>query len=356
MSEINTHVLLQRVILGLLLGGLLLLGHRVLHLFFAPVAWAIILAYVTWPVYRHLRLWLRGHPTGSALLMTLLLSMIFALPVVWLLDLLRAELPAVHQAVSGYLIQGPSALPESIVRIPWLGRELEQLLGQLVGDRDALQAQLAEWAKPWVDEVTGILGDAGRNLIKFGLAVLTAFFIYRDGETLLQQTRQILQRLLGERAKAYLIAVGDTTRAVLYGLVLTALAQGVLAGLGYWIAGVRAPVLLGAVTAMFALIPFGTPLVWGAVGAWALLTGHTWAGIGVLLWGALVVSQVDNLIRPMVISGATRIPFLLVMFGVLGGIAAFGLIGLFLGPVVVAMLLAVWREWLEEQTQAPPAT
>ena len=324
MSEINTHALLQRVILGLLLGGLLLLGHRVLHLFLVPVAWAIILAYVTWPVYRRLRLWLRGHPMGSALLMTLILSMTFALPVVWLLALLRAELPAVYQAVSGYLTQGPSALPESVVRIPWLGQELEQLLGQLVGDRASLQAQLAEWAKPWVDEVTVILGGVGRNLIKFGLAVLTAFFIYRDGETLLQQTRQILQRLLGERAKAYLIAVGDTTRAVLYGLVLTALAQGILAGLGYWVAGVRAPVLLGAVTAMFALIPFGTPLVWGAVGAWVLLAGHTWAGIGVLLWGLLVVSQVDNLIRPLVISSATRIPFLLVMFSVLGGIAAFG--------------------------------
>jgi predicted PurR-regulated permease PerM len=99
-------------------------------------------------------------------------------------------------------------------------------------------------------------------------------------------------------------------------------------------------------------MPFGTP-VWGALGAWLLFTGKTLEGIGLLLWGALVVSWVDNLIRPLVISSATHIPFLLVMFGVIGGLAAFGLIGMFVGPVVVAVLMAVWREWLEDQ--GPPS-
>jgi predicted PurR-regulated permease PerM len=132
-------------------------------------------------------------------------------------------------------------------------------------------------------------------------------------------------------------------------VVLTAFVQGVLAGAGYWAAGVRAPVLFGAFTALIALMPFGTPFVWGSLGAWLLYTGKTLEGIGLLLWGTLVVSSVDNLIRPMVISSATHIPFLLVMFGVIGGLAAFGLIGMFLGPVVVAVLMAIWREWLEDQ-------
>ena len=105
--------------------------------------------------------------------------------------------------------------------------------------------------------------------------------------------------------------------------------------------------LLGAITALIAMIPFGTPFVWGSIGLWLLASGDTIAGIGLLLWGALVVSWVDNLVRPLVISSATRIPFLLVMFGVLGGLAAFGLVGLFLGPVVLAVLMAVWREWIE---------
>ena len=102
------------------------------------------------------------------------------------------------------------------------------------------------------------------------------------------------------------------------------------------------------ITVILALIPFGAPVVWGSVSIWLLATGETWAGAGLAAWGALVVSQIDNLLRPLVISSATRIPYLLVLFGVLGGISAFGLIGLFLGPIIIAVLLAVWREWIEE--------
>jgi predicted PurR-regulated permease PerM len=126
----------------------------------------------------------------------------------------------------------------------------------------------------------------------------------------------------------------------------------VVAGLGYWWFGVAAPVMMGAITAVVALIPFGTPFVWGSVGAWLIADGRLFDGIGLLLWGGLVVSWVDNLVRPLVISNATRIPFLLVMFGVLGGLAAFGLVGLFLGPVILAVVMAVWREWIEESVKA----
>ncbi len=101
-------------------------------------------------------------------------------------------------------------------------------------------------------------------------------------------------------------------------------------------------------TALIAMVPFGTPIAWGSIAILLLLSGDTTAGVGLLLWGALVVSSVDNVIRPLVISNATRIPFLLVMFGVLGGLAAFGLVGLFLGPIILAVLMAVWHEWLEE--------
>ncbi len=152
----------------------------------------------------------------------------------------------------------------------------------------------------------------------------------------MDQIRKVLSRFLGERTETYLPAIGGTVCAVLYGLILTALAQGLLAGLGCWVADVPAPVLLGAITAMFALIPFGTPLVWGTIGFWLLLTDQIFAGISLLLWGALVVSQIDNFVRPLVVSSATRIPFLLVLIGVLGGIRTFGLVGMFLGPVVIA--------------------
>lgn len=338
-----------------LLVGLVVVSYQILRPFFSPVAWAVVLTYVTWPLYQYLCRWLPRRPGLSAFLMTLFLTAVFALPILWVLIVLRTELPDAYQAVAAYLTQEPQPFPQMLAGIPWLGPELEKIFAQLSDDRRAFNVQLGQWTKMWIDEIAGVLGDVGVNTFKFGFALITAFFFYREGEIVLDQTRRVLLRFLGERSIAYLRAIGDTTRAVLYGLVLAALAQGLLASLGYWAADVPGPVLLGAVTAVFALIPFGTPLIWGAIGLWLLLTERTFAGIGLLLWGALVVSQIDNFIRPMLISSATHIPYLLVLFGVLGGIGAFGLIGLFLGPVVVAVLLAIWREWLEEQAPSEPS-
>ncbi len=339
----------RRIILALLLGGLFVLGYLVLSWFIVPAAWAAILAYATWPVYTRLRRLLRGHAMSSALVMTLLLTAAFVLPLLWLIALLQSEFVLAYQAASAYLAEGTHRLPDFVVRLPWIGERLQDLLDQVATDPAALRAQLATWAQQWLGELGDLVGGVAQNAVKLSLALLTVLFVYRDGESLLDQVRRVLRRFLGTRVDGYIAAIGNTTKAVLYGLVLTALVQGALAGVGYWFAGVRAPVLFGAFTALIALMPFGTPFVWGSLGAWLLFTGHTLEGIGLLLWGTFVVSSIDNLIRPLVISSATQIPFLLVMFGVLGGLASFGLIGMFVGPVIVAVLLAVWREWLEDQ-------
>ena len=350
----------RRVILALLLGALFILGYLVLGWFIAPAVWAAILAYVTWPAYTRLRSLMRGHALGSALVMTLLLTTAFVLPLLGMIALMQREFVLAYQAVSAYMADGPHRLPDFIVGLPWIGERMQEFLNEITTDPAALRAQLTNWARQWQGELGNLVGGVGRNALKLGFALLTLFFVYRDGESLLDQVRRVLRRFLGRRVDGYIEAIGRTPTAVLYGLVLTALAQGALAGLGYWFAGVRAPALFGALTALIALMPFGTPFVWGSLGAWLLFTGHTLEGIGLLLWGTLVVSSVDNLIRPLVISSATQIPFLLVMFGVIGGLAAFGLIGMFIGPVIVAVLLAVWREWLEERapdlTGAPPAS
>jgi len=344
----------RRVILTLLLGGVFVLGYLVLSWFIVPAVWAAILAYVTWPVYARLRALLRGHAMASALAMTLLLTTAFVLPLLWLTALLQAEFVQGYRAASTYMAQGSHQLPEFVLRLPWLGDKLQGFMDQFATDPAALRAQLGIWAQQWLGELGDLVGGVAHNALRLGFALLTVLFIYRDGESLLDQVRQVLRRFLGQRVDGYIAAIGATTKAVLYGLVLTAFAQGFLAGVGYWFAGVRAPVLFGAITAIIALLPFGTPFVWGSLGAWLLITGKTLEGIGLLLWGALVVSWVDNLIRPLVISSATQIPFLLVLFGVIGGLAAFGLIGMFVGPVIVAVLLALWREWLEDQTPAGP--
>ena len=348
MTDLVAEKIVRRIILAVLLGGLMVLGYAVLQPFIVPVVWAGIIAYATWPLYRRLRGRMARYPTFAAIIMTLLLTAALVLPALWVGSLLRNEVGIAISAITSEIHQGTLALPDFIRTLPWVGDALQRLLEQLTGDPEAFRLRMIEWVRQGSDQALALIGDVGRNAAKLGFALITVFVFYRDGEQVLRQVQQVLHRFMGERVDGYLTAVGTMTKAVVWGLVATALAQGVVAGLGYWWAGVAAPILLGALTALIAMIPFGTPFAWGSVGIWLLISGNTFAGIGLLLWGALVVSSVDNLVRPLVISSATRIPFLLVMFGVLGGLAAFGLVGLFLGPVVLAVLMAVWREWMEE--------
>lgn len=344
----NAPPWLQRLIVAGLLGGLLVVGFVVLRPFLTAVAWAAILVYVAWPVHERVLARVRGRRAWAALIMTTLLSLMLGATLLWLAVLLQREGALALREVAALLRAGVE-LPEPVRRIPWLGPWLQERLTELGADRAAWGRQLVEWGEQWGEragaQAVGLLGDLGLNALRFAVALLTAFFLFRDGDRLAGDARRVLQQLLGERVDGYFAAVGDTTRAVVYGLLLAALVQGALAGLGYWVAGVAAPVFWGATTALVALIPFGAPLIWASIGIWLLARGETTAGIGLLLWGALAVSWIDNLVRPLVISGVSRIPFLLVLFGVLGGLAAFGLIGLFVGPVILAILLALWREW-----------
>lgn len=342
----------RRIILGIFLGVLLLLAFRVLQPFLIPVSWAGILVYVTWPFYTRLRGLLGNRPTVSALIMTIALSLLLILPLFWVLSLLQSELGNAYQRVMAFLSSGQLKLPPELQGLPLIGNELQDLFDQFNSDPEALRVELARISDWFVNHAGSIFDLISSNIVKLGLALFTAFFFYSDGEALIRQVRLLLSQILDERVDNYLGAMGSTARAVVYGIVLTALAQGLLAGIGYAVAGVKSPVFFGVLTTLIALIPFGTPFAWGSICVWLLVDGHMWAAIGLGLWGIFVVSWVDNIIRPLVISSATRIPFLLVMFGVLGGLAAFGMIGLFMGPVILAVMVAVWREWLEDAAKA----
>ena len=178
------------------------------------------------------------------------------------------------------------------------------------------------------------------------MTLLTLFFFFRDGETIVAQARRVLRRFFANRLDRYLVTAGTMTRAVVYGLLVTACAQGVIAGGGYAVVGIAAPVLLGMVTGILSIIPIaGTAIVWVPVALWLMVDGHLIKGIILLGWGVLLVHGAESVLRPLLISNATRLPFMLVLFGALGGLDSFGLIGLFVGPVLLAIAMAVWREW-----------
>jgi predicted PurR-regulated permease PerM len=256
---------------------------------------------------------------------------------------------AAYSEIQEFLATKPM-LPQAIRDLPYVGAQAQEVLNQVAADPKALRGQFLLMMEQSSVEVTRLIGGAGRNIAKLFFAVFSMYFLLRDGPRLMREARAVLEGILGPRVHDYIDAAGATTQAVVYALMLGALAQGLAAGIGYWIFDVDAPVLMGAVTVMIALIPFGAPMVWGSLATWALVRDDMVNGVGLILWGLILVSWVDNIVRPLVISNATRMPFLLVVFGVLGGVLAFGLVGLFIGPVLLAVSLAIWREWLEEHS------
>jgi predicted PurR-regulated permease PerM len=317
----------------------------VLSPFFASLAWAGILAYVTWPLHQWVQRRLPQRDNLAALLMTLGVAATLLLPLLWVLFTLVGDMATASTILKRLAAEGLPPLPAGVRDWP-AGEWLIAQYQRVQGNPEWARAQMAALGLSDATALKTVAGGVGRNAAKFGIAVFALFFLYRHGDEVLRQFRGVATRWLGESARGYILAVGVTVRAVVFGIVLTALAQGVLAGLGYWVAGVAAPVLWGVITALVSLIPFVGPVVWIGLSLGLLAHGETEAALGLFLWGALVVSWVDNLIRPLVISGPTRIPFLLVFLGVLGGLNAFGLIGLFLGPVLLAVSVAIWREWL----------
>jgi predicted PurR-regulated permease PerM len=343
----------RRVLLAILLAGLGLLCLLILTPFIAPIVWAVILAYASWPLYRRLRRFLRHKHTISALLMTVLIGCAVILPVLWILMLVQRELIGAYQMLTKYLAEGPHTLPTFLANIPWLGQQLQGQMDRYTTDPTEVTQALSAWTLSWAKDIGGILGSVGRNVMRLTLTLLTLFFLFRDGYAIVHQSDNVIKRFFADRIDRYVVTAGKMTRAVVYGLLITGLIQGVLAALGYWIVSLSAPVLLGFLTGVLSIVPLvGTAIVWVPVGIWLLSTGHLLRGVVLLAWGAVLVYPADNVLRPILISSATRVPFLLVMFGALGGLDAFGLVGLFLGPVLLATGLAIWREW-SQQVSAP---
>lgn len=354
MEELASAPWLRRLITLALLAGLVLLGFRIMDPFIVPVVWAGILAFVSWPAYEWLLRKSRGRSTLAALLMTIVVSAAVVGPLVWLAVVLRLEVVRAYHAAQT-LLAGGVQVPPVVLRLPWIGEQLRDLTARAVADPSVLGLELRKITDHSFDQIAHVIGGIGRNAVKLLFAVVSLFFAYRNGRRFAGQVTQALEQVLGPRVHNYLRAIAQTVKAVVYGLVLAAMVQGLLVGLGYWIAGVAAPVFLAALTTVCGLIPFAAPAIWGGVVVWLIVKGSTVAGVGLLIWGGLVMGWVDHIVRPFLISREAQIPFLIVLFGVLGGLATFGLVGLFVGPVILAVLLAIWREWLLETKPAGAA-
>src|SRR5438093_3039800 len=283
-------------------GALLVGAYVVLEPFLVPIAWAAILAYVTWPIYRRVRHAVGGRNAWAAFFMTWLVILAVAVPTVLLSLALADDVGAVFRLVRS-LADHPPDLPAWVADLPVVGSIVSGWHAAIRANPGTLQRLLIERVAWWSQAAVSLAGDVGRNLARLGLTLLTIFFLYCHGETLLSQIHRVLARFAGEQVRHRLVVVGATVRGVCYGVLLTAVVQGVLAGLGFWVVGIRASVLLGTLTALLALLPFGPPIVWLPAGLWLLATDSLWRGLGLLIWGTLAVSGIDNVLRPYFIGG-----------------------------------------------------
>lgn len=338
----------RRLLLDFLLVLLVLGCLAVLQPFLAAIAWAVILSYVTWPVHRRIHAALGKFDPTAALLSTTLVICAVVVPVLWLAVMVQGELMAGYRSLAAYFVSGPHPLPAAVRNIPGIGAQMQASLDRLAVSPEAFGSSLMGWVQRWVTTSPGLAANIGRNVGKALTTVFTLYFCYRDGDSAMRQARAVIRRHFGKRLDPYFQSAGTMTRTVVYGSLICALAQGLIAGLGFWIVGMQAPVLLGALTGLLSAVPWvGTASVWGPIAAWLLVTGKIWQGVVLLGWGVLLVHPTDNILRPFLISRVAHVPFLLVMFGALGGLSCFGLVGVFIGPVLLTVGLAIWRAWAE---------
>ena len=335
-----------------ILGGALLIGlavvvGQVLSHFATALTWAVILAVSLWPVHRRIRERLGDRPRAAASLTLLLVTLGIVVPVTAITVLLVHELETLSSDVRGDVSQQMEALEKEVTGLPYVGERLREVIVVLRQDTGAAVKSMAGDHVGRVLSVAGqTAGAVSRTLFNIVVCLFTAFFLFLHGDSLAAQLRAAGTRVGGPRLEVILQHVGITVRAVVYGLVMTAVVQGVFAALGFWVAGVPFPILLGALTMVLSFVPMGHAVVWVPAAAWLVLQSKYWVAAGLVLWGAGVVASIDNVIRPVFIGVRTGIPLLLVFIGVLGGILSFGLVGIFVGPVAIAVALALWWEWM----------
>jgi predicted PurR-regulated permease PerM len=318
----------------------------ILKPFFSAILWAIILSFSTWPVYLWLEKVVKGRNTLASALMVLMIAVILILPLVVLGASFADNIAASVNMAQQLLKQGLPEPPLWLIKLPLLGTTLYTKWQAMVGSSAKLTAIFTQYLVPlrtWALQLTATLGQ---GIFHLSLSVFIAFFLYQNGKLLAEKLVALFTRVGGQEAPKLLHIAGDTIKSVVYGILGTAVAQGFLAGLGFWVTGVPSPLLLGVLTCFFSLVPIGPPLIWIPATVWLFQQNQTGWAIFLALWGIGVVSAIDNVLKPYFISKGSNLPFVLIFLGVFGGVLAFGLVGVFLGPTLIAIAYTLLQKWI----------
>jgi predicted PurR-regulated permease PerM len=315
----------------------------ILSPFLAMLVWALAVGVITYPLYERLLSRCNGREITSAALMTTAVVLALIVPLIGLIFALSQEVALAYQYLEQTSSGSADFAPARILSHPALAPVLERirpLIGTLELD---LESMILPAFKKGLAAMLNYSTDIVKNFFQFQfkliLMLITLFFIYKDGPRALQAFWQVVP-ISGKLRVTIIDTVTRVLGAVIYGVIMTCMVQGALGGLGFWVAGLPSPLLFGTLMALFAPIPIvGTALIWLPGAAYLLMHGQTMSGILLIVWGALAVGGIDNILRPLFISGRAHLPILVIVFGVLGGFLAFGLSGVVAGPVILALVL-----------------
>lgn len=315
-----------------------------MHGFIAAMLWAVIIAVATWPLRVKIALKSGLSDIGIAVIMTTAVAVLLLFPVVYALILAAADMGALTSWIAEIQKIG-LAVPDWIHLIPIVGERVASWWFANLADPDSLSVFLGGVDHAGIKEFAQNLGaQAAHRLATLVFTIVTLFFLYKEGDNLSKKTLVLLEMLAGESGKRYGLQAATAIRATVNGVVLVGLAEGLLIGLSYWAAGAPHAAILGLSTGALAMIPFAAPLIFTGVSIVLVIQGNMVAAVSVFVFGMMVLAIGDHVLRPKIIGNSVELPFLWVLFGILGGVEVFGLIGLFIGPALMALVVMIWSD------------
>jgi predicted PurR-regulated permease PerM len=316
--------------------------------FLAPIMWAVILAMLFSPAYRVILDWSRGRETLAAFVLTLFIATVVVLPTISLSSVITREAASLYQSTSEYVSSGKLNAKVQQLRDSRLGRLVDRLEGYEIDWGAAARSSVDSASGLIVGQVTLVARNVAVFLFDFTIMLFTLFFLFRDGERLVRGLRNVIPMDPAHKDAIFSVLY-QTLTAVTQGMVVTALAQGVLTWVALWALGLPYTAFLGVLAGFLSLVPFvGAAGVWIPATIYLFATNEVVRAVILLIYGSIVISMVDNVLRPLLIGGQTRLPTLFLFFGILGGVQVYGALGLFLGPVLLAIAMAFIHIYQEQ--------
>jgi predicted PurR-regulated permease PerM len=326
----------------------------ILRPFLGAIVWAATIVVATWPLMISVQAWLWGRRALAVTVMTVLLLCVLVVPLTFTIGTIVSNVDDIVGWVRSLATFRTPALPEWIANLPFVGTRAIELWNSLaaVGIQE-VTVRAAPYAGAFIKWFVAQVGNVGILLIEFLLTAILAAAMYSNGELATQRLVRFGRRLAGERGENAVWLAGQTIRGVALGVVVTALAQTLFAGLGLAIAGVPFAAILTAAMFLLSIAQIGVVPVLGCAVAWLYLTGQSTSGTFMLVW-TIIAGTMDNFLRPILIRKGADLPLLLVFAGVVGGLLAFGLIGIFVGPVILAIADKLLTTWIDDDKPENP--